>query len=822
MKLYIPTCTLNFNNIFSTESISPAIHYTKRGFGNKRYYKVEANNLDNVVLLYSKYPHYYVDNRELENSALVIEIESEDYPTEKFSLVNEKDGVEVYASSSTIYFNPFRCSIYFDSYQNETSVMTKAEQSLENKYSKLYRRNFRIRQEKSWSFADLFHSKDYFEWKEAFIGNAIEIEPSDINEDILIDRLKGCFFCYLLGANMSVSKDVSRLKLLARKMKNTLSAIVNSPNKRPTDLQDETLLSYIREFNAIYTRVDDNSIYNREIISKRLVSPTTNLDRETLIKVLRDLRLEDVFYRSLNLRSVYDANDLYNCLYSTSISSAEAYAFEIKKMFDAIRRIEILEQTNSPKKIIKELLAVENKNIKVIDQIAGKGVFYPALLNSQIAGDFKKFMKENGTEESLSIAFVGGAKLKEFMPDTWENSDFQRYINGLLMNMQKGEGFDIFSIDNEIMQSFAAFCQKGEEIERLTDYMLQCGFSEYRFALGIYGATRGFAALPKTFTDGLINAPLDYYIDFYNYLYKEIFGSELKDTVIQNATEFHHVDSMSTAIPSTIMGSIDKIEPKKAKQEKVVKAILGTTALEDAVQSPKAFMYILDSFPNMTRTKAYKNLMEANFANDQSTYSIEEFKKKIYDIVGKAALKGQQDKIDTAIELEAKRQDSEAFLYILDNFLDKSSNAYKKIAALIMTTGVSASKLSTQTPVTENRLTLPISKEQRNLRPINATSANFVDDFNASNFILSRSYLPNKVRDVLAKKIISFQDDYKPGGYYYGREDSPRTNNNTIKHFINKCTFTKGNNPSWIPSSGENKALLERLKQDLYDRYANR
>lgn len=491
-------------------------------------------------------------------------------------------------------------------------------------------------------------------------------------------------------------------------------------------------------------------------------------------------------------------------------------------MFDAIRRIEILEQKNSPKKIIKELLAVENKNIKVIDQIAGKGVFYPALLNSQIAGDFKKFMKENGTEESLSIAFVGGAKLKEFMPDTWENSDFQRYINGLLMNMQKGEGFDIFSIDNEIMQSFAAFCQKGEEIERLTDYMLQCGFSEYRFALGIYGATRGFAALPKTFTDGLINAPLDYYIDFYNYLYKEIFGSELKDTVIQNATEFHHVDSMSTAIPSTIMGSIDKIEPKKAKQEKVVKAILGTTALEDAVQSPKAFMYILDSFPNMTRTKAYKNLMEANFANDQSTYSIEEFKKKIYDIVGKAALKGQQDKIDTAIELEAKRQDSEAFLYILDNFLDKSSNAYKKIAALIMTTGVSASKLSTQTPVTENRLTLPISKEQRNLRPINATSANFVDDFNASNFILSRSYLPNKVRDVLAKKIISFQDDYKPGGYYYGREDSPRTNNNTIKHFINKCTFTKGNNPSWIPSSGENKALLERLKQDLYDRYANR
>ena len=104
-------------------------------------------------------------------------------------------------------------------------------------------------------------------------------------------------------------------------------------------------------------------------------------------------------------------------------------------------------------------------------------------------------------------------------------------------------------------------------------------------------------------------------------------------------------------------------------------------------------MYILDSFPNMTRTKAYKNLVEADFANDQGTYTIDEFKQKIYCIIGKAALKGQQDKIDTAIELEAKRQDSEAFLYILDNFLDKSSNAYKKITDII-----SKKNLSTNRP----------------------------------------------------------------------------------------------------------------------------
>lgn len=818
MKLYIPTCILNFNNIFSTESISPAGHYTKRGFGNKRYYKVEANNLDNVVLLYSKYPSYHVENGDLENAPLVIEIDSNDYPEDQFRLVNEKDGVKVYASSSTIYFNPFRCTIYFDSYQDEVSVLTKAEQSLENKYSKLYQSNFKIRQEKSWSLADLFHQKDHFDWKESFIGTATSIEPSDVSKDILIDRLKGSFFCYLLGANMSISKDVSRLKQLARKMKNTLSSIVNSPNKRPTDLQDETLLSYIKEFNEIYTRVDVNSKYNKDIITKRLVSPSTNLDGVILLNVLKDLHLEDAFYRSLNLRPVYDAKDLYNCLYSTSMSPSESYSFEVNKLFDAVRRVEAVTLSHSPKKDIKTLLTVENEKLKVIDQVIGRGAFYSTLLNSQITDEFRKFMQDNGVEESLSIAFVGGAKLKSFMPNEWENSDFQRYINNLLMNMQKGESFDIFSIDNEIMQSFAAFCQKGEEIDRLIDYMLQCGFSDYRFALGIYGATRGFAALPKTFTNALINSPLDYYINFFCYLHENLFGFELKDTVIQRANSYHISAELSGTISSAIIGNIDKVVPQKAKQGNVIEAISQTAALEDAVQSPKAFMYILDSFPNITRTKAYKNLVAADFANDQGIYTLEEFRQKIYDIVGKAALKSQKDNIDIAIDLESKRQDSKAFLYILDNFLDKTTSAYKKIAALLRT--ISASNAE-QTELSGHKTISSVQAAKHNsLDSINKTSDDFVDDVNASNFVLSREYLPIEIRKVLANKIISFQKDYAaPNGYYYGRDDSPRTNDNTIKHFINKCTFSKGNKASWIPVTEANRNLLERLKQDLYNRY---
>ena len=53
MKLYIPTCTLNFNNILSSESISPLGFYARRGFGNKRFYPVCANDKEQVIILYS-------------------------------------------------------------------------------------------------------------------------------------------------------------------------------------------------------------------------------------------------------------------------------------------------------------------------------------------------------------------------------------------------------------------------------------------------------------------------------------------------------------------------------------------------------------------------------------------------------------------------------------------------------------------------------------------------------------------------------------------------------------------------------------------------
>ena len=111
MKLYIPTCTLNFNNILSSESISPLGFYARRGFGNKRFYPVCANDKDQVIILYSKYPRFEIEENDLENYPMVIEIETDDYKDGFFEKAKEHDGVEAYLCYHTINLNPFHCRI---------------------------------------------------------------------------------------------------------------------------------------------------------------------------------------------------------------------------------------------------------------------------------------------------------------------------------------------------------------------------------------------------------------------------------------------------------------------------------------------------------------------------------------------------------------------------------------------------------------------------------------------------------------------------------------------------------------------------------------
>ena len=823
MRLYIPTCTLNFNNILSSESISPLGFYARRGFGNKRFYPVFANDKEQVILLYSKYPRFKVEENDLENYPMVIEIESEDYKEGFFEKAKEHDGVDTYLCYHTINLNPFHCRIYFNSYQERQGVLVKAEQSLENKFYKLYDANINVKPEEKKTFLgvakDLFtqSEKDDFLWNSSYANCKIKDESIDVGRDVLLDKIKGFIYCYLIGANSSVSNEIGRLKALSRKLRNTLSAVVNSPDKRPTQAQDDAILNGIREFNEIYSSMDEDTIWNKNLLELKLSDNPQGLSAKDAKNLLHYWGVYDAFCNKLPLRRVYDANELWSCL---EYVSPETFSRVIDNMNSAIRKLEAKDNAQREKYAIEELLNVDdNLSLHILDT-SYQSSFYRELICSQFKAEYKSVMEKNGVEEPLAQAYNGGMILKNMLGDKWDSNPASAYVGALLNHFQENSAFDLFAIENDVLSSFAAFCQKGDNIDRLVEYLVQVGFCNYKLAYGIYGATRGFTSLPKTFTSVLINGNKDYYQSFASNVWRMLNGIEIKDAVLPKASNNTSV-IVESQLGSKIIENQNNVESKVVKQQKVVEAVNKAVKLENIVQSPKAFMYIFSSFSRITTTKAYKALDAVNFAGDEGSYTPEQFRSKIYSIVGKEGLKTQKENIDKAIELESKRQDPEAFLSILDNFLKPTDAAYKKIEKLI--SSIKSLNTTSYPQPQGNNVISQDGVEKRNLKPIHPTSSKFVEDANVNYFILSRNYLPIKMRETLSRKVITFQKGYAPGGKYYSNPlDNPIDNRSTIDHFKHWCFYDKGGYPPIVEGTYENKQYFEQLMQDLFNRYANR
>lgn len=803
MKLYIPSCTLNFNNIFSTESISPKSFYSRRGFGNKRYYGVEANDLDDVILLYSKYPIFQVNDHDLENYPIVIEIETEDYAERKFNSVKKKDGVDVYVCSTTVYLNPFHCRVYFNSSLELQGALTKAEQSSENKFSKLYSNCFLIKQLKPKSalgkFENLFSSHEdepEFEWDNSYKpSDVLSVDSSKI-EDGVVDRIKGFLYCYLIGANTTISPQAAKLQAIARNLRNTLSAAFNSPSCQPTAFQDESLVENIKDFNAIFRQTDETEISNQKKIVDKLNKNPLNLSVEDCVKLLDFANVYSDFCAKLGVLPTFDANELWECFED---KSTETFDHVTERLEKSVIRIVSNERGKSTKRNVEELAEVNEDHVVQIKDVKHKE-FYEKLVQSQIRGDFRKVIDEKGVAESTAIAFTGGRILKSLLGNKWEEHPANEYLTSLLSHFQDSTDFDLFAIDNEIPISFAAFCQKGNSIDRLLDYMEQKGINNTKYALGLYGATYGFASLPKTFTLQLINGDRDYYKNVYLAIYKDLFGRELTDAQFPQAG--NNCINLSSSIGARLMENIDDIEPKSSKRAKVGNAITEAAWLEVAVQSPKAFMYIADDILGK-RSNAYKALKESDFEHDTNNYTPEDFHKQIMRIVSPKLpqdRKSRQDvlsKIEQIIELEAKRQDPEAFLYILNDLLKPSDAAYKKIVKLINAS----------------------SQMVKDGYKPSSTRKEIIYDDDAVEVIKNCNEL-GYYKNAIVKMFIDFQKSYRSGYYYKHPDKYKRNNEDVIDHFCKWCMSDK--NAKSITRSNETSLMMNVLKGKLIEIYNDR
>ena len=258
MKYYIPTSSLNFNNILSTESLSPKAFYDKRGFGYSRWFTVEENCIEHITLLYGT-PHMFErPMSDIEDHPMLIEIETD----ETFPQLAE----DIFYTDRTIYFNPWQTKFIFFNEKDRTTAMSLSDSSLETKLVRLYKRRIYVQQ---------------FEGTYTIVQVPSSLPVGDMNkyveDDYIINKMKGLLYGYYIGANFSSTKEyVQKLDSL-REIQNIFLSVLSSYDRVPSNIQRNRLnqlFDYLDSLQPIYIDLE------KEISNKQLVDRIFSIFRQ--------------------------------------------------------------------------------------------------------------------------------------------------------------------------------------------------------------------------------------------------------------------------------------------------------------------------------------------------------------------------------------------------------------------------------------------------------------------------------------------------------------------------------------------------------------
>lgn len=486
MKYYIPTSSLNFNNILSTESLSPKAFYDKRGFGYSRWFTVEENCLEHITLLYGT-PHMFErPMSDIEDHPMLLEIDTD----ETFPQLAE----DIFYTDRTIYLNPWQTKFIFFNERDRTTAMSLSDSSLETKLVRLYQRKIYVHQ---------------FEGTYPIVQVPSSLSVGDINkyveDDYIINKMKGLLYGYYIGANFSSTKEsVQKLDTL-REIQNIFSSVLSSYDRNPSNIQRDRLnqlFDYLDSLQPIYIDLE------KEIGNKQLVD-----------------RIFSIFRRHGYIFTSIDRTKLIYGLQSDGENN-QSVAWVNREISYAKTLME------------SYVVNLDPDEGEIIISSKDKVVAQKAITDSLLASLFltwtndvlcsKSFNgKINSIKEGLSDEITKSAK--NVIGVEWDNSPVRTYLNQLRRHV-RGEEFNQIW-DNGLLSSISAVLIKGDEWEQLLKFMQSKGMYDYRIAFAFYGVLHGFANLTRDFTDLILNKDSNYVSKVYREMYGQLFEKSIPETL---------------------------------------------------------------------------------------------------------------------------------------------------------------------------------------------------------------------------------------------------------------------------------------------------
>ncbi len=476
MKYYIPTSSLNFNNILSSESISPQSFYSRRGFGYSRWTDVEENNCGDVILLYDKPFEFERPNSDSEDHPMLVEFDTyEEFP---------HLGNGVYYSDHTIFLNPWDCYFIFFQEQHRTIALSLSDSSLETKMIGLYKNHIVVKN---------------FPTGYDFQINQVPNIPGTkeaIEKDILLNKMKGLLYGYYIGALLSSSHEIIQRLRVLREIQNIFASVLSSDQRLLTQSQEDrlsNLFSLLNKQHPLFQKLaeiigDGNKVKEVITVLKSFGHRFEEFDQSYLITMLTSQDVEN--------------NSAMKWVQS-QIEKVESSA-KAQKTYLLPEKEELITSDLS-------VVAINNSSISEKQQLIFKTWANEILSLPIYNGNISTFQAELSDQLTASVREIIGAD--------WGDSEERTFLNHLRRHV-RGESFTL-PWDNGLFSSIAAVITKGDDWLQLLKFMQSKGMFDYRVAFAFYGVLNGFANLSRDFTDNLLSDTNKQYVA---QVYKEIYG----------------------------------------------------------------------------------------------------------------------------------------------------------------------------------------------------------------------------------------------------------------------------------------------------------
>ena len=491
-RYYIPTSSLNFNNILSSESISPYAFYERRTFGYHRWTKTPENPNDNATVLYPALKNFIRPTSDLEDHPMVIEVWLPDKEVDAMTAHGE-----LRLCDHTIYLTPFSSKFIFFKQADKDIALSLSASSIETKYADLYSRSRIIVAQPS--------DQEYEN-----LGNLLPDVPLNNNAitfDTAINKMKGLLFGFYIGHLLSTDDASIRKINKYRKVRDIFAAILSSIDREPTPLQRETLREIFSSISPLYhdfmDEVKDRNIVLRliNIIRKRLYSSPLDNNLEELLNGLKKKDYNDIDRTNPSMEWI---NDKISSVNKEMRQKATVLSVENPQIIVGQCKLIDVKDSTYVNGVDKQLFISWVNDIFTSSNYNGKISTFNADLSDEITRKAKEIFSSNGQ---------------------WDDSKARVTLNNLRRHI-RGSEFE-YSWSNDLYSAIAAVLTNGDDWQKLLLFMQGKEMTDYRIPFAIYGVLNGFAGLPRDFTDNMFLCNGKYLESIYEEFYGELFDKKL-------------------------------------------------------------------------------------------------------------------------------------------------------------------------------------------------------------------------------------------------------------------------------------------------------